>query len=55
MNRSLLNKNLQKVYNLCQVQKFEKERHDYDANLSKLKETVASQKQEIVDLLAQVR
>jgi hypothetical protein len=38
-----------------QVQKFEKDRHDYDANLSKLKETVASQKQEVVDLMAQVK
>ena len=28
---------------------------DYDANLSKLKETVAAQKQEIVDLMAQVK
>jgi len=41
-------------YFCLQVQKFEKDRHDYDANLSKLKETVASQKQEIVDLIAQV-
>jgi ABC-type Zn2+ transport system substrate-binding protein/surface adhesin len=38
-----------------QIQKFEKDRLDYDANLSKLKETVAAQKQEIVDLMAQVR
>lgn len=36
------------------IQKFEKDRLDYDANLGKLKEMVESQKQEIVDLMDQV-